>query len=338
MEHFLLAKDKLNEFLTALKSYEVLAPVRKDGLTAFELIVKPQEAILDLTSQPNSPKRVIFPQTEVILNFDKTNAAKEPKGRIGQKPPLVFGVRPCDARAFNVLDPVFQKEYPDPYYDQKRQTAVLVGIQCSEPFANCFCTSVGGNPSSSDGLDVLLTDLGEQYFFEVLTPKGEKLAKDGAAALSPATSQEQTEKDKRAETANQKIRRAIEVEGIPDKIEKNFDAPLWKEISGKCLSCGICTYTCPTCYCFDIQDERVKGKANRMRIWDSCMFSEYTLHASGHNPRPTRAERLRNRMYHKFKQNIERYGVPGCVGCGRCITLCPENVDLIANLQLIKNL
>ena len=338
MEHFLLAKDRLNEFLSALRNYEVFAPRRKDDLTVFELIANPQEAILDLKHQPHPPKRVIFPQTEILFVLDKSNAVKEPKGRVGQKQQIVFGVRPCDARGFHLLDPVFEKEYPDPYYLQKRQSTILVGIQCLEPYPNCFCTSVGGNPSSSEGLDILITDLGEQYFLEVITSKGEQIAREAAAVLSSPTSQQQTEKEKLSEMAHQKIRRTIDTEGIAGKIEKNFEHSLWKELSEKCISCGICTYTCPTCHCFDIQDERVRGRANRLRIWDSCMFPEYTLHASGHNPRPTRAERLRNRMYHKFKQNIELYGVPGCVGCGRCITLCPENVDLVANLQIIKNL
>jgi len=338
MEHFLLEKNRLNEFLSALRNYEVFAPVRKVGLTVFELITNPKEAMLDLKNQPQSPKRFIFPHSEILLVFDKNNAAKEPKGRVGQKPQVVFGVRPCDARGFHMLDPVFEREYPDPYYLQKRQSTLLVGFHCSEPYPNCFCTSVGGNPSSPEGLDILLTDLGEQYFLEVITSKGEQVAKEGAAVLSSPTSQQKTEKEKLSGMAPQKIRRTIDTEGIASKIEKHFDHSLWRELSGKCISCGICTYTCPTCHCFDIQDERVRGRANRLRIWDSCMFPEYTLHASGHNPRPTRTERLKNRMHHKFKQNIDLYGVPGCVGCGRCITLCPENVDLVANLKVIKNL
>ena len=85
-----------------------------------------------------------------------------------------------------------------------------------------------------------------------------------------------------------------------------------------------------------MQDETTAKKGRRIRIWDSCMFPEYTLHASGHNPRPTRAERLKNRIYHKFKFNIDNFGVASCVGCGRCIALCPANVDLIENLSAIK--
>ena len=186
MEHFLLAKDKLNEFLSALRNYEVLAPVRREGLTVFELISNPQEAVLDLKNQPHPPKRLIFPQTEILFVFDKNNAIKEPKGRVGQKQQIVFGVRPCDARGFHLIDPVFEKEYPDPYYLEKRESTILIGIHCLEPYQNCFCTSVGGNPSSSEGLDLFLCDVGESYFLEVLTPKGEQIVrKETSSMLSP---------------------------------------------------------------------------------------------------------------------------------------------------------
>jgi hypothetical protein len=46
--------------------------------------------------------------------------------------------------------------------------------------------------------------------------------------------------------------------------------------------------SCPTCWCFDIQDE-TRGKSGvRMRNWDSCMYPLFTLHGSGHNPRGTK--------------------------------------------------
>jgi ferredoxin len=86
-----------------------------------------------------------------------------------------------------------------------------------------------------------------------------------------------------------------------------------------------------------MQDEPMaKKRGRRVRVWDSCMYKEYTLHASGHNPRPTRVERLKNRIYHKFKFNVDTFGTFGCVGCGRCITLCPVNEDIIENLIAVK--
>lgn len=338
MKSFILPKDRLKDFLKALGGYDLLAPVKQGDITAFEHITKPEEAVLDLKNQPLPPKKIIFPQTETLFSFDKKNAIREPELQQEKKQRIIFGIRPCDASSFCMIDPVYENDYPDPYYLEKRNATTLIGIQCSHPFSHCFCTSVGGSPAASEGLDLLFIELEESYFLHVLSAKGEKVVKETSALLTSPTPEQEEEKKRISGDARKRIPRTIDIQGLPESIEDSFEDPVWKELAQKCISCGICTYTCPTCYCFDIQDEKTRGGGKRLRIWDSCMFSEYTLHASGHNPRPTRVERLRNRMYHKFKQNIELYGVAGCVGCGRCIRLCPVHEDLIENLQRIKKL
>ena len=335
MESYSLKQNRLKELLKILKDFELFALVRRADVTFFEQLSDPEAVELDLERQPLPPKKLILPQTEVLFTFDKKGMPKEPDFRGTQKRRIVFGVRPCDARAFHIIDAVYEKDCPDPYYQAKRKNTVLAGISCSTPFPNCFCTSLGGSPSSPDGLDLLFHDCGGSYLVEVLTEAGQEVANAAASLLSTPSEDEVKEKERVAAEAVQKVRRSIPLEGLSQKMEGLFESPVWTEMAQKCLSCGICTYTCPTCYCFDIQDEKIKGKGKRVRVWDSCMFGEYTLHASGHNPRPTRAERLRNRMYHKFKYNIDQHGIAGCVGCGRCITLCPANEDLIENLRII---
>ncbi len=103
----------------------------------------------------------------------------------------------------------------------------------------------------------------------------------------------------------------------------------WQKMAAQCLSCGICTYVCPTCYCFTITDEIENLRGERLRSWDSCMFYHYTLEASGHNPRPSKLNRYRNRVGHKFSYIPEKYdGLIGCCGCGRCIRSCPVSIDI----------
>jgi sulfhydrogenase subunit beta (sulfur reductase) len=337
MEHFILTKDHLTDFLKALGKYDLFAPITKGDTTTFEPVSNPEGVVLDLEHQPHPPKKVIYPQTEVLFTFDKKGVAREPLPS-KQKERIVFGVRPCDARGFSIIDPVFEKDFPDPYYLEKRAVTILIGLQCAQPYANCFCTSLGGDPSSTEGLDILFYDLGDRYLLEVLTARGEQVVQAAAPVLDAPGGEAEQEKKETVAKATEKVPRGIALQGIAEKIAAHFDHPVWRELAQKCLSCGICTYTCPTCYCFDVQDETLKGRGKRVRIWDSCMFSEYTLHASGHNPRPTRAERLRNRIYHKFKQNPEAHGVEGCVGCGRCITFCPVNEDILENLQTIQSL
>jgi ferredoxin len=82
------------------------------------------------------------------------------------------------------------------------------------------------------------------------------------------------------------------------------------------------------CSCFDIQDEGTNKKGDRLRCWDSCGFSLFTLHTSGHNPRSTQSERWRQRVMHKFSYMPEQSGMLGCVGCGRCSMSCPADMNL----------
>ena len=96
----------------------------------------------------------------------------------------------------------------------------------------------------------------------------------------------------------------------------------------RCLACGACSFLCPTCHCFDIQDEVTAEGGVRFRCWDTCQFGEFTRMGAGHNPRPTQKERVRQRVSHKFKYLVEEFGRLGCTGCGRCVEACPVNIDI----------
>ena len=107
------------------------------------------------------------------------------------------------------------------------------------------------------------------------------------------------------------------------------DNAFWDKETVKCLSCGCCTFICPTCQCFTITDEGSQLDGRRLRSWDSCMTPLFTMETSGHNPRPTKANRMRNRVSHKFSFYPERYdGYFSCVGCGRCVVSCPVSLDI----------
>lgn len=121
-------------------------------------------------------------------------------------------------------------------------------------------------------------------------------------------------------------------------MDANFDSPLWQDIAVKCIRCGTCTYLCPDCHCFDVQDEVLGSKGSRVRIWDYCMYPEYTLHTSGHNPRPVRMNQMINRIYHKYKYYPDNFDFIAYVGCGRCVSFCPVNIDIIDILSRVKDL
>ena len=130
--------------------------------------------------------------------------------------------------------------------------------------------------------------------------------------------------------AEKKVACRVEFEQIRHKETLDlYNEEYWQSISFSCLNCGTCTYVCPTCWCFDIQDETAHKKGRRFKNWDSCMFPNFTIYTSGHNPRGTKLHRVRQRFMHKLKYHQSKYdqGIM-CVGCGRCIDAEAGGVDL----------
>ncbi len=330
MAEKVLKKEKVGEALKELSKFRLFAPAKSDGVVLYKQIDDPAEACLDFGNTTVPAKKVVFPQTETLFRFLLGNPELKEKNVEEEGTTVVFGLRPCDARAMAIVDHLFSWDYQDPYYLKRRELTTLVGLACIQPPSiNCFCTSVGGEPFGEENLDVLLVDLGEEYLVKVITEKGAKLAATLESHLEEAPGDANKRAGELADQASAQIKRAIETKGIPEKLPTLWENELWKKVSAACLGCGICTYLCPTCHCFDIQDEVEGAEGRRARMWDSCMFKEYTLHASGHNPRPTRRERTRNRINHKYSYFPSKFQVIACVGCGRCINLCPVNIDIL---------
>ncbi len=326
----ILKKDKVGEALQELSKFRLFAPAKSDDVVLFKQISDPEEAFLDYANSTVPPKKVVFPQTETLFRFQVGSPELTEKSVEEEGTTVIFGLRPCDARAMAILDSLFGWDYDDPYYQKRRELTTLVGLGCvSPPSVNCFCPSVGGEPCGTEGLDLLLTDLGEEYLVKVITKKGERLAGTLGSFLEDAPAEASKRAEEIALESKQAIVRGIDTAGMADKLPTLWESDLWKQVSAACLGCGICTYLCPTCHCFDIQDETEEGDGRRCRMWDSCMFREYTVHTSGHNPRPTRKERTRNRINHKYSTYPQKFDVIACVGCGRCINLCPVNVDIL---------
>ena len=291
--------------------------------------------LLDLTLRNTviPPKGIIFQQTKNMFKFNLRSEPVELQGTINNSNEpskhLILGIRPCDAQAFITIDRTFDAEFKDPYYLKARERTILVGLACQEPDINCFCTSMGFGPYDGSAMDIMLFELDESYLFQIYTPKGQKLIEPYSELFHSPTSEQLEKRDTICEHSRSKFIRKIETTDKPKKLAEIFESDYWATVSQKCLGCGICTYLCPTCYCFDITDEKNGTTGDRVRTWDSCMYSEYTVHASGYNPRPARMNRLRNRFYHKFKYYPDLYNMFGCTGCGRCIRNCPVNIDII---------
>ncbi|TET72055.1 MAG: sulfite reductase [Candidatus Aminicenantes bacterium] len=340
----ILTKKSFSKWVKKLESYKIYAPVKNDDLWNYEIIDIPESIQLDYPNTILSPKKIIFPQREIFLEFKASNKEGLEVKEIlpEEKPSVIFGVRPCDARALTLTDNVFKGDFEDPYYWKRRNQTILIGLTCNiPPSFDCFCLSVDGSPHSKDGLDILMTDLGDKYYIESLTKKGNQLinlAKD--CFEEPKVTDKKDLKKIQANSEKQIKRQIKDIKKIPKKLKGMFDTLFWDKESLSCIQCGICTYLCPTCHCFDINDEVASSaplKGKRVRTWDNCQFPDFTMHSSGHNPRPDKASRLRQRILHKFQYFVELYENFQCVGCGRCISKCPVGIDIIEVLDKVRD-
>lgn len=330
MEKKLIAKDELAAIAEKIaETMTVIAPVADEDNILFAPLKKGDKIKLVAGNTKNAPKNYMFPRSECMLKYTKTKAGVEFSGEtVDASPTVLFGVKPCDARSFWLLDFLFdQEKYKDPYYIEKRNNTTVVAIACSKvPYTSCFCTSVGGSPTSTEGVDVMVTDIGDNCLVEFLTEKGGKLA--GYFGGKKADKKADKKKEEVAAAAAEQVKSKIPAKDIKAWLDANFEHEFWNTLHQKCLACGTCTYLCPTCHCFDIQDETKGTDGKRLRNWDSCMFWLFTKETSGHNPRPSQKERWRQRVMHKFRYYVDNFDAIACVGCGRCVMFCPVNMDI----------
>lgn len=325
-------------------SCRLIGPIKEGDFYRFKAFEKGERPDFTMLNTRLSPKSIVYPQSEVMLEYSLDESRED--GHVMQEiladdsPQVVVGIRPCDAKAFLLVQRNFETpEFKDPYWVRRYEATALVGLACNTPCRTCFCMDAGSGPFHEAGLDILLVDAGDYYLAKVCTSTGEAIIKDSGCQeeAKPADADKDIEKLKQA--AESRITTRINTDKLKDKkVTDLFDAPFWENFAFACINCGTCTYVCPTCWCFDIQDEVRGTEGVRMRNWDSCMYPLFTLHGSGHNPRDNKTKRLRQRFMHKLKYYVDKYsnGIQ-CVGCGRCINLCPVNIDIRKVCEAMNN-
>lgn len=332
----IVKKERVNDFLNALRAgYRLYAPVAGQAGPVFAPVNGGTGWPWPAGNTLKSAKEVFLPQTEVLFTYRTSPDGVQVEEARVEGRGVLLGVRPCDARSLTMLDKVFAGEgVRDPYYTARRENTVVLGLACNEPGGTCFCTSLGGSPFGTAGCDLLWVDLGDRYLVRVLTERGKALV-EGRPEFGPAGDADLAAARELEEGALGRLG-TVPVQGVKERLDRLFTDPLWDRVYEKCLGCGTCTYLCPTCHCFDLTDEVVDGVGVRLRTWDACMYPLFTLHASGHNPRPTQKERFRQRIMHKFKYFVDNFRETACVGCGRCVRYCPVNIDIRSVLAQIS--
>ena len=323
----------------------LVAPARDGERIAFRPVASPGEIAphTDYINPRNSIKEFLFPRTEPLLDYARTPEGiqlQEPQ--LDPPPTVIYGCRPCDANSLVIMDPLYDWDYHDTFWFRRRAATTVIAVACTRADESCFCTALGGAPNATTGSDLLLTPLdGQRLLAEVITPKGQAIV-DLAPTLftdrAPGAGDGSGDKQAASKAAFDVLPPRLDLDRITEWLKANFESDRWAPASYKCWGCGCCTYLCPTCHCFDIVDEGSYRHGQRRRNWDACQTALFTLHASGHNPRPDQAARWRQRIEHKFNYYVQKFSLRSCVGCGRCIRHCPVNMNIFAQLTEISAL
>ena len=330
--------DNINDVLKALsEKIPLYLPVdRLDGKATYQ---KYQEGKVwsNALNTERSAKDFFFPQMENLVEFKTQGKNVEVIDIRDEKQDfIIFGVRACDVKSFEILDRVFLSQPVDTFYKSRREHAIIFSLACSKPNETCFCSVFNIDATAPAG-DVTLWKTETEVFFKANTEKGEKILSEIDSLTTECgeeTVNEQREKTKKILSKLPLSDLDLTNFGV-GKTKALFDSPLWKEMSSTCLGCGTCTFVCPTCQCYDIKEFKVGDKVTRFRCWDSCMYSDFTKMAHG-NPRLTQAERFRQRFMHKlvyYPDNND--GLFSCVGCGRCLSKCPISMNIVKVIKRV---
>lgn len=332
-----IQKDKVYALLQKLKGggKRIIAPTKQDDLILFKEINSPDEIIADYINTRLSIKGFFLPRSEPILDFKILQKNVEYATVLEEhiKPTVIFGVRPCDAGSLPIMDKVYTWDYIDEYWVKRREATLIIGVSCLDCDEACFCTSVGLDPGSTKGTDILLTPAGNDTFLvEAVSDKGKKLVEENREFFAEGDA----DKDSILAPVRQKLGKKFDLSVIQPWLQENFFSKFWEQNTLYCIGCGVCTFVCPTCHCFDIVDEGNAFSGKRMKLWDACQFRMFTIHASGHNPRARQDERHRQRIEHKFNYYPKKFGETLCVGCGRCVRYCPVDLSILRLLSMIS--
>jgi len=322
MVNFFLDGERLPEFVAHLMDRKpVYAPHAKGKKSfAFELVSDPSAVVLDYPRTMHSVKKFFLPPREKLLGYDLKNNTCEPAD-IPATEAVFLGVHSYDLTAVGRLDYNFTVGSPEKNYLTRREGALFIGVSY-EPDQYHFAGSVGIRPEDNAGCDIFLTKLLDGFVVEVLTSSGENLIEgfDMPAhdAGKPATGHFQ-----------QHI--YLPQAKLGEVMEQSYDNPVWEETAEKCVGCGTCNIVCPTCYCFNVEEEVDLSLTHgtRQRTWDGCMLRQFSEVAGGEVFRESLASRQRHRVFRKFKYISDVTGQPWCVGCGRCTAYCTAGISIV---------
>jgi len=333
-----LPKENFAEFIGHLCSFgEIHAPTKRGQKSlVFAPISDLFEIQLDYTRTILPLKKYFFRPIDLMLNFS-AEKGYELSAQESDKKYVIFGIHPCEIHALKILDLVFGGRYIDTYYSARRSKVAIVGLDCI-PDDLCFCHSTGTDYIDT-GFELFLSDIGDSYLVRVGTSLGDDMVGAANSLFREVEKEDREAYKRKSARRRESFQTEIQLQDLPKIMDLEYESQIWQDVGEKCLSCGVCSMVCPTCYCYSVFDEiSLDGNTGqRKRRWDSCLFKDHALVAGGHNFRAQRSSRIKNRYFHKQRGFVSQYGRPSCVGCGRCKAYCPAGIDIVDVVSKLRS-
>lgn len=338
-----ISKENFKVFIEGIIEENVtIGPKAKDKdakgnpVYQFDHIHSFNEMELNYNYTYSSVKNFFLPFKETLstFSFKKQEWTQSIEYRV--HPRVIVGLRAHDINALLKLDNVLmQGNFPNAHYIARRKNSFLIGID-GEPPEDDFSRSLGAD-AAIQGFDLFLTDIGDAYFMQINSSKAFNLLKN--VETRETTNEDEEKYVKERNRISGLYKRKVDVTGLPNLLDIEFESDVWKKWGDKCLSCGSCAMVCPTCYCFSVEEHIDPSLqfAKKERISYSCNLVDFAEVAGGHNFRPKGETRLKYRYYHQHRGFMESYDEPKCVGCNRCGRACPAGinpVDVINDLRM----
>ncbi len=323
MKTLYLPQIKIEAFLSHLTNMGIVyAPHKKgDASFTFDTVKSINDVILDYPRTLNSIKKYFLPPKEQLMSFSMEDYSIT-QNELYKSDKFFFGVHSYDMQAVMKLDYNFSQGNPERNYLSRRENSTFIGISFT-PDEYHFSRSVGITVEEMDGFDLFLDRTNDGYNVTVLTDRGAHLVNNQSYFMENAT----------CEIPNRQFHNKIKYNynRLPEVFDQAWNSPVWDQVAAKCVGCGTCNLVCPTCYCFNVDDEVDLDLKNgsRQRTWDGCMLNNFAAVAGGENFRKSLAERQRHRIYRKFKYITDVTGEPWCVGCGRCTAYCTADISIV---------